>query len=73
VSAEGAHDALYTETVPAQPRSQGVTFAGETEDMATLGYDSMGMADIALGYEALAEGDRTFVQLAPSVAPTPCT
>jgi len=75
VSAEGAHDALYSETIPAQPRNQGVTFAapaGLNAGPPTGGYDAVNMAGVALGWEGGADADRTFVQLAPSVAPTPC-
>ena len=68
VSSDGAHDALFTETIPAKPRNQGVLFTAEQAGGATLGYDSNGMAAHALGFEALADADRTFVQLLPSVA-----
>eukprot|EP01043_Picozoa_sp_COSAG02_P033311 COSAG02_NODE_2266_length_9286_cov_2.788723_11_plen_545_part_00 len=68
VSSDGAHDALFTETIPAKPRNQGVLFTAEQAGGATLGYDSNAMAAHALGFEALADADRTFVQLLPSVA-----
>ena len=68
VSADGAHDALYTETIPAKPRNQGVLFTAAQGPAATLGYDSAAMAAHALGFEALNNADRTFVQLLPSVA-----
>ena len=69
VNSEKDHDALFTQTVPAQPRNQGVLFTTEQADGATLGYDSMSGMGHALGFEALADDDRTFVQLNPAVAP----
>ena len=69
VNSEKDHDALFTQTVPAQPRNQGVLFTAEQAMGATLGYDSAAMGAHALGFEALADDDRTFVQLNPAVAP----
>jgi hypothetical protein len=72
VSADGTHDALYTQTIPAKPRNQGVLFQSAQGGGATLGWDSVANqgagGPIALGFEALANADRTFVQLLPSVA-----
>ena len=69
VNSEKDHDALFTQTVPAQPRNQGVLFTAAQGMGATLGYDSIAGMAHALGFEALADDDRTFVQLNPAVAP----
>ena len=69
VSADGAHDALFTQTIPAKPRNQGFTFPGAVmAGVQTYGFNDQLMAAAALGFEAFAEPDRTFVQLLPSVA-----
>jgi hypothetical protein len=69
VNSEKDHDALFTQAIPAQPRNQGVLFTAEQGMAATLGYDSVAMAGYALGFEALGDDDRTFVQLNPAIAP----
>lgn len=70
VSSDGAHDALFTKTIPAQPRNQGFTFPGQVMGgVQTYGFDDFAMAAVALGFEAFEESDRTLCQLLPSVPP----
>jgi hypothetical protein len=69
VSSDGAHDALFTKTIPAKPRNQGLELPGAVAmGDQTYGYGDVTMAGVALGFEQLAAADRTFVQLLPSVA-----
>jgi hypothetical protein len=74
VSSEGAHDALYTQTIPAQPRNQGLEFLAPANAAHGVGQVGSAVAgavgnSAVLGWEAQADVDRTFVQLQQAVPP----
>ena len=72
VSATGAEDALVTETIPAQPRSQGLTVKSDAVSGAGalfIAADGAGMTgDLDISMAAV--NDVTLCQLLPAIGPT---